>query len=58
MAVEASADEEHSEPVVVSVAEASGDAAGEFDEPIDGFSATVIGTGCGEVGEERLTPPA
>ena len=43
MAVEASADEEHSESVVVSVAEASGDAAGEFDEPIDRFSTTVIG---------------
>ena len=58
VAVEASADEEHSESVVLSVAEASGDAAGEFDEPVDGFGATVIGTACGEVGQERLAPAA
>lgn len=52
VAVEASADEQHSESVVVSVAEASGDAAGEFDESNYRLGATVVGAACGEVGQE------
>ena len=51
MAVEASADQQHSESVVVSVAEASGYPAGEFDEPVDRLSATVVGAAGGEVGK-------
>ena len=39
--VEAAGDEKHSEPVVVDIAEAAGDATVEFDEPIDRFGATV-----------------
>ena len=58
VAVEASADEQHSESVVVSVAEASGDAAGEFDESIYRLGATVVGAACGEVGQEGLSPAA
>ena len=36
------ADEEHSEAVVVGVAESSGDAAGELDQPVDGFGACLL----------------
>ena len=39
--VEAAGDEEHAESVVVVVAEAAGDAAGEFDEAVHGLGAAV-----------------
>jgi hypothetical protein len=39
--------------VVVGVAEASGDAAGEFDQA-DGFGAAVVGAVGGEVAQERV----
>ncbi len=38
------------------VAEAAGDAAGEFDEAVDGFGAAVVGAVGGEVGQERFSP--
>ena len=50
------ADEEHSEAVVVGVAEPSGDAAVEFDEPVDGFGSAVVGAAGGEVAQERVAP--
>ena len=52
------ADEEHAEAVVVAVAEASGDAAVEFDEAVDGFGAAVAGAVGVEVGQERAAPAA
>ena len=56
--VEAAGDEEHSESVVVVVAEAAGDAAGEFDEPVDGLGAAVAGPACVPVRQERVGPLA
>jgi hypothetical protein len=38
---EAAADEEHSEAVVVGVSESAGDAAGEFDQAVDGSDLSV-----------------
>ena len=38
------------------VAEASGDAAGEFDQSVDGLGAAVVGAAGGEVAEERVAP--
>ena len=53
---ECSADEEHAEAVVVWVAEASGYAAVEFDEAIDGFGAAVVRSAGVEVAEEFAAP--
>jgi len=49
-------DEEHAEAVVVAVAEASGDAAVELDEAVDGFGAAVAGAVGVEVAQERRAP--
>ena len=54
--MESAADEEHSEAVVVWVAEAAGDAAVEFDEAVDGLCAAVAGAACVEVAEELAAP--
>jgi hypothetical protein len=40
----------------VGVAEASGDAAGEFDQAVDGFGAPVVGAVGGEVAQECVAP--
>ena len=53
---EAAGDEEHSESVVVGVAEAAGDAAVEFDQPVDGLGPAVVGAAGVEVGQERRLP--
>ena len=41
--MESAADEEHSEAVVFSVAEPACDAAGEFDQAVDGSSQKAVG---------------
>lgn len=56
LGVESAGDEEHSEAVVVGVAEAAGDASVEFDEAVDGFGAAVAGAVGVEVSEEFLAP--
>jgi len=48
--------EDHPEPVVDWVAEASGDAAVEFDDAVDGLGPAVVGSAGGEVGQELLAP--
>jgi len=55
---EASPDEQHPEPEVVTVSEAAGDPAVEFDQVVDGLGGAVGGAGGGEVRQERLTPLA
>lgn len=55
---EAASGEEHAEAVVVAVAEPSGEAAVEFDDPVDRFGAAVVRAAGGEVREERVPPPA
>ena len=42
--------------VVVGVTETSGDAACEFDQPVDGFGSAVVGAAGGEVARERVLP--
>lgn len=42
--------------MVVSVAEAAGDASVEFDEPVHGFGAAVAGAACVEVAQELGAP--
>jgi hypothetical protein len=54
--VESAGDEKHPESVVVSVSEASGYAAVEFDEAVDGFGAAVAGAVGVEVAEELAAP--
>src|SRR4051794_6078085 len=46
----------HSQPVVVGVAEAAGDAAVELDDAVHGFGAAVVGPAGGEVGQELVLP--
>jgi hypothetical protein len=53
---QAAGDEEHAEAVVAAVAEASGDAAVELDEPVHGFGAAVARAVGVEVAEEGLAP--
>lgn len=55
---EATGGEEHSEAVVVGVAESSGEAPVEFDDAVDGLGAAVVRATSGEVRQERVTPPA
>ena len=43
---------------MLGVPEAAGDAAAEFDDPVDGFSATVARAIGVEVGQERGLPAA
>lgn len=38
------------------VAEASGDAAGEFDQAVDALGAAVVGAAGGEIAQERMVP--
>ena len=56
--MEASGDEQHSEPVVLAVAVSAGEAAVEFDEAVDGFGAAVVGSAGVPVGQERMAPLA
>ena len=53
---ELSGGQDHSESVVGRVAEAAGDTAVEFDDPVDGFGAAVVGAAGGEVGQELVFP--
>ena len=53
---ELSSGQDHSESVVGGVAEAAGDSAVEFDDPVDRLGATVVGSAGGEVGQELLLP--
>ncbi|MPM79463.1 hypothetical protein SDC9_126497 [bioreactor metagenome] len=53
---EASGGEEYAEAVVVAVAVAAGEAAVEFDDPVDGLGAAIVGPAGGEVGQERCPP--
>ncbi|MEZ5085255.1 MAG: hypothetical protein R2722_03050 [Tessaracoccus sp.] len=53
---ESAADEEHAQPVVVSVAEAAAIVAVELDEPVDGLGAAVGGSAGVEVGQEGVPP--
>jgi hypothetical protein len=53
---ESAGGEDHLEPVVGWVAEASGDAAVELDDAVDGFGAAVAGASGGEVGQELFAP--
>lgn len=55
---EASGGEEHAEAVVVSVAEATGQSAMEFDQPVHRFSSAIVGAVGVEVGQERGFPAA
>jgi hypothetical protein len=48
--------QDHSESVVVGVAEAAGDAAVELDDAVHGFGAAVVGSAGGEVGQELVLP--
>lgn len=55
---ESAGGEEHAEPVVVSVAEAAGEAAVEFDQSVHCFSAAIVCPVGVEVGEEGVLPAA
>ena len=52
------ADSRLTEPVVVAVAEAAGEAAVEFDDAVHCFGAAVVRPAGGEVGQERGSPAA
>lgn len=53
---ECSCGQQHSEPVVLAVAVAAGEAAVQLDDSIDGFGTAVVGPAGGEVGQERVAP--
>lgn len=55
---EVSGGEEHSESVVVAVSESAGQAAVEFDDPVEGLGGSVVDSVGGEVRQERVLPPA
>jgi hypothetical protein len=48
--------QDHSESIVVGVAEAAGDAAVELDDAVHGFGAAVVGSAGGEVDQELALP--
>lgn len=57
-ACESAGGEEHTEPVVVTVAVAAGQASVELDDPVDGLGAAAFRAVRGEVRQERVAPSA